>query len=106
MNKENIALVIGGTGSIGSAIINELKNQNFTNIISLSRSSNPPLDLLDESSIEKAADFIKNQQKSSKPNKSKHPTNLEPFKNKNLQKKQSKNINTTKKTSKSTQNKT
>jgi NAD(P)-dependent dehydrogenase (short-subunit alcohol dehydrogenase family) len=64
MNKENIALVIGGTGSIGSAVINELKNQNFINIISLSRSSNPPLDLLDESSIEKAADFIKNQQKS------------------------------------------
>ena len=61
MNKENIALVIGGTGSIGSAIINELKNQNFTKIISLSRSSNPPLDLLDESSIKKAADFIKNQ---------------------------------------------
>ena len=64
MNKENIALVIGGTGSIGSAIINELKNQNFTNIISLSRSSNPSLDLLDESSIEKAANFIKNQPKS------------------------------------------
>ena len=61
MNKENIALVIGGTGSIGSAIINELKNQKFTNIISLGRSSNPPLDLLDESSIKKAADFIKNQ---------------------------------------------
>ena len=61
MNKENIALVIGGTGSIGSAIINELKNQNFTKIISLGRSSNPPLDLLDESSIKKAADFIKNQ---------------------------------------------
>jgi len=64
MNKENIALVIGGTGSIGSAIINDLKNRNFTNIISLSRSSNPPLDLLDESSIEKAADFIQSQQKS------------------------------------------
>ena len=64
MNKENIALVIGGTGSIGSAIINELKNQKFTNIISLGRSSNPPLDLLDESSIKKAADFIKSQQKS------------------------------------------
>ena len=31
MNKENIALVVGGTGSIGSAIIKELKNQNFTN---------------------------------------------------------------------------
>ena len=61
MNKENIALVIGGTGSIGSAIINELRNQKFTNIISLGRSSNPPLDLLDESSIKKAADFIKNQ---------------------------------------------
>jgi len=64
MNKENIALVVGGTGSIGSAVIKELKNQNFTNIISLNRSSNPPLDLLNESSIEKAADFIKSQQKS------------------------------------------
>ena len=64
MNKENIALGVGGTGSIGSAIIKGLKNKNFTNIISLSRSSNPPLDLLNESSIEKAADFIKSQQKS------------------------------------------
>jgi len=64
MNKENIALVIGGTGSIGSAVIKELKNRNFTNVISLNRSSNPPLDLLDESSIKKAADFIKGQQKS------------------------------------------
>ena len=64
MNKQNIALVIGGTGSIGSAIINELKNRNFINIISLGRSSSPPLDLLDESSIEKAADFIQSQQKS------------------------------------------
>ena len=64
MNKENIALIIGGTGSIGSAVIKELKNRNFTNVISLNRSSNPPLDLLNESSIEKAADFIKSQQKS------------------------------------------
>ena len=64
MNKENIALIIGGTGSIGSAVIKELKNRNFTNVISLSRSSNPPLDLLNETSIEKAADFIKSQQKS------------------------------------------
>lgn len=64
MNRENIALIIGGTGSIGSAIINELKKQNFTNIISLSRSSNPPLDLLEESTIEKAATFIKTQPKS------------------------------------------
>ena len=64
MNKENIALVIGGTGSIGSAVIKELKNRNFTNVISLNRSSNPPLDLLDESSIKKAADFIKGRQKS------------------------------------------
>ena len=63
MNKENIALIIGGTGSIGSAVANELKSKNFTNIISLSRSSEPSLDLLDESSIQEAAAFIKKKSK-------------------------------------------
>ena len=63
MNKENIALIIGGTGSIGSAVANELKSKNFTNIISLSRSSKPSLDLLDESSIQEAAAFIKKKSK-------------------------------------------
>ena len=63
MNKENIALIIGGTGSIGSAVADELKSKNFTNIISLSRSSKPSLDLLDESSIQEAAAFIKKKSK-------------------------------------------
>tara|TARA_B110000305_G_scaffold184159_1_gene204637 strand:+ start:179 stop:877 length:699 start_codon:yes stop_codon:yes gene_type:complete len=63
MNKENIALIIGGTGSIGSAVADELKSKNFTNIISLSRSSEPSLDLLDESSIQEAAAFIKKKSK-------------------------------------------
>ena len=63
MNKENIALIIGGTGSIGSAVANELKSKNFTSIISLSRSSEPSLDLLDESSIQEAAAFIKKKSK-------------------------------------------
>jgi len=63
MNKENIALIIGGTGSIGSAVADELKSKNFTNIISLSRSSKPSLDLINESSIQEAAAFIKKKSK-------------------------------------------
>lgn len=29
MNKNNIAVVVGGTGSIGAALTNELKQQGF-----------------------------------------------------------------------------
>ncbi|PKR56159.1 SDR family oxidoreductase [Thalassospira marina] len=51
-----IAVVIGASGGIGRAFVQHLTNANhFSQIISLSRSSTPPLDLSDETSIENCA---------------------------------------------------
>jgi len=59
MNKNNLAIIIGNTGSIGSALMNELHKQSFKHVIGLGKSTNPKLNLLDESSIEQSANFIK-----------------------------------------------
>jgi NAD(P)-dependent dehydrogenase (short-subunit alcohol dehydrogenase family) len=59
MNKNNIAVVVGGTGSIGAALANELKQQGFSQVVTLGRSSQPMLELTNEASIEQAAIFIK-----------------------------------------------
>jgi NAD(P)-dependent dehydrogenase (short-subunit alcohol dehydrogenase family) len=59
MNKNNIAVVVGGTGSIGAALANELKQQGFSQVVTLGRSSQPMLELTNEVSIEQAAMFIK-----------------------------------------------
>ena len=61
MNKNNIALIIGGTGAIGSAIANELAQNGFTNIVKLSRSTQPNIELADENTIRNASLFIKNK---------------------------------------------
>ena len=61
MNKNNIAVVIGNSGSIGSAIEKELSDQGFKNIIGFNRSSNPRLDLLNEETIAQSAQCIKDQ---------------------------------------------
>ena len=61
MNKNNIAVVIGNSGSIGSAIEKELLDQGFKNIIGFNRSSSPRLDLLNEETIAQSAQFIKDQ---------------------------------------------
>ena len=61
MNKSNIALIVGGTGAIGSAIADELTQNGFTNIVKLSRSTQPNIELADENTIRNASLFIKNK---------------------------------------------
>ena len=61
MNKSNIALIIGGTGAIGNAIAEELKQNGFLNIVQLSRSSHPNIELTNENTIRDASLFIKNK---------------------------------------------
>ena len=61
MNKSNIALIIGGKGAIGNALAEELKQNGFLNIIQLSRSSHPNIELTDENTIRDASLFIKNK---------------------------------------------
>ena len=52
------AVVIGAGGGIGSALVAALQAQGWT-VTGLSRRSTPPLDLLDEASIEAAAGQLK-----------------------------------------------
>lgn len=55
-----IAVVIGSTGGIGSAFMDALDaSDRFGAVIGLSRRSDPPLDLLDEASIEAAAAAVR-----------------------------------------------
>jgi NAD(P)-dependent dehydrogenase (short-subunit alcohol dehydrogenase family) len=54
-----MALVIGASGGIGAALLKQLqRNPAYALVLGLSRQSQPPLDLLDESSIAKAAEQV------------------------------------------------
>lgn len=54
-----LAVVIGATGSLGAALMAALQLEGtFAQVIGLSRSTQPALDLLDEASIESAARFV------------------------------------------------
>lgn len=57
-----MAIVVGPTGGIGAAIHEELrKSTAYDRVIGLGRASDPALDVLDEASIEAAADWIRHQ---------------------------------------------
>ena len=63
MNTENLAVVIGGTGSIGGAISEQIRSLGFKEIIKIGRRTNPSIDFNDEQTIKNAAEFIKNKKK-------------------------------------------
>ena len=48
MNTENLAVVIGGTGSIGGAISEQIRSLGFKEIIKIGRRTNPSIDFNDE----------------------------------------------------------
>ena len=51
-----LAVVIGASGGIGAALLTQLQGDTtFTRVLSLSRQSQPALDLLEEASISAAA---------------------------------------------------
>ena len=54
------ALVIGGSGAIGSAIAAQLRDAQVQ-VVTLSRQSTPPLDLCDENSVQQAALALRDQ---------------------------------------------
>jgi NAD(P)-dependent dehydrogenase (short-subunit alcohol dehydrogenase family) len=57
-----LAVVIGATGGIGAALLQQLQSDaTFAGAIGLSRTSEPPLDLLDEASIAAAARYVASQ---------------------------------------------
>ena len=58
-STDDVAVVIGATGGIGSALLRRLQGTcGFGVVVGLSRTSTPALDLGDEASIAACADFI------------------------------------------------
>jgi len=58
----SLAVIVGATGSIGSALLSELQSSGgFASIVGLSRQNPPALELTDESSIRAAALHVANQ---------------------------------------------
>ena len=58
-STDSVAVVIGATGGIGAAVLAQLQaNSPFTQVIGLSRSTQPALDLLGEASIQACAQHI------------------------------------------------
>jgi len=54
-----VAVVFGASGGIGSALYRALLDAGrFDHVVAFSRSSIPPIDLLDEASLERAATFV------------------------------------------------
>lgn len=55
-----LAVVVGASGTIGSTFVERLRDDaRFSDVVSLSRSSDPPVDLTDEASIASAAASLK-----------------------------------------------
>ena len=47
MNKENLAVIIGGTGAIGNAIANEIEKLGFKEILKIGTKTDPSIDFND-----------------------------------------------------------
>ncbi len=57
-----VAVVFGACGGIGGALVEAIRGaERFEAVVGLSRSSSPPIDLLDEASLERAAGFAGDQ---------------------------------------------
>ena len=61
MNKENLAVIVGGTGAIGNAIANEIEKLGFKEVLKIGTKTNPSIDFNDENTIIKTTEFIKNK---------------------------------------------
>jgi NAD(P)-dependent dehydrogenase (short-subunit alcohol dehydrogenase family) len=58
-----MALVVGAGGGIGGALLEQLQQEgNYGRVIGLSRQSEPPIDVCDESSVKRAAAWLSAQQ--------------------------------------------
>ena len=57
-NSNSVAVVFGASGGIGAALTRTLQaNKSYGHVIPLSRKSNPPIDLLNEDSLEHAIHY-------------------------------------------------
>jgi NAD(P)-dependent dehydrogenase (short-subunit alcohol dehydrogenase family) len=63
MNKNNIAVIIGGTGAIGESIANEINKIGFSDILKIGTKTTPSIDFNNENTILDAIEFVKKKNK-------------------------------------------
>ena len=63
MNKNNLAVIVGGTGAIGNAVADQLNQIGFSDIIKIGTKTSPAIDFNDENSILESAEYIKEKNK-------------------------------------------
>jgi len=63
MNKNNLAIVIGGTGAIGNAIASEIENLGFQDVIKIGTKTTPSINFNDEDTILNTVNLVKEKQK-------------------------------------------
>lgn len=55
-SQAGVAIVFGASGGIGAALVEAIRaSERFDHVVAFSRSTSPPIDLLDEASLERAA---------------------------------------------------
>ena len=60
--KNNLAVIAGGTGAIGKAIADQLNQIGFSDIIKIGTKTSPAIDFNDENSILDSAEYIQKKQ--------------------------------------------
>ncbi len=63
MNKNNLAVIAGGTGAIGKAIADELYKIGFSEIIKIGTNTRPSIDFNKENTILETVEYIKKKNK-------------------------------------------
>ena len=63
MNKNNLAVIVGGTGAIGQAIADQLNKIGFSDTIKIGTKTSPSIDFNDENSILESVEYIKKKNK-------------------------------------------
>ena len=56
--RDGVAVVVGGTGGLGTAFAAHLRDAGAGRVVALGRTTEPPLDLTDEASVEAAAECV------------------------------------------------
>ena len=63
MNKNNLAVIVGGTGAIGESIANEISKIGFSDILKIGTKTTPSIDFNNENTILDTIEFVKKKNK-------------------------------------------
>ena len=63
MNKNNLAVIVGGTGAIGDSIAHEICKIGFSDVLKIGTKTTPSIDFNNENTILDTIEFVKKKNK-------------------------------------------